>query len=195
MVALANDGCVDSRAREAVAGHRILWHRLQPNLTLGRRAILQEAMKSMQNHCVRAFLVAGGIAMFGCSAPLEPGDVAGTYVLARVDGVAMPATISIGGGTLRILHDTVILRADGSSYVAREYGLVPGSGLTGFQNFSGEGTYELDGATIALSPPLCQTLACGQWSTRHLSRIGGRVREADATLGTLEYERLGPPAP
>jgi hypothetical protein len=144
----------------------------------------------------RAALLAGvtAVTVGGCVTPLLPSDVDGTYVLQRVGGIDMPATIPVpGGGSFQMVYDTVVLYADRRSYVAREIsGVPPSSGVAGEV---GEGTFEMDESTIILSPPSCGGLVCNVSATRRLRRRNGGLVENDAFLGVMEFARVGPALP
>ncbi len=146
---------------------------------------------------LRPLVLLGACALGGCEKPLAPSDVAGTYVLVRVNGAAQPADIPIEGGpTIRILYDTIVLRADRSTHVARAYNIPPSSGFVGVV---GDGTYAMDGLSIELLPPPprdCGGVVCSPPAdVRRLWLLRERPQELDRVLGVLEYSRVGPPAP
>ena len=139
----------------------------------------------------RRVLLAGALGLSGCSTPLEPGDVLGTYVLVRLDGRAMPGTVApVNAIEFQIVYDTLVLRADGTTRVLRLFGGLPPSAGTGFAG--GYGSFTLDRTTIALTPPPCGVRFC---YPRTLRWVMGELLESDSFLGTLEYRRIGPPTP
>lgn len=147
----------------------------------------------------RAFTaVFGLIAVAGCTSPLEPDDVAGTYVYAPAGG---QVTRSVVDGIARedtlMIADTITLRADGTGVRSgRSYWITRPPGAPDGQAVTWPFVYTIDGVELALLPAPCVALAgvCLESGGSPRFRVIGDRLLGLVLQAPLVYSRVGPPA-
>lgn len=150
--------------------------------------------------CPRAFAaIFAFVAVAGCTSPLDPDDVAGTYVYAPAGG---QVTRSVVDGIARedtlMIADTITLRADGTGVRSgRSYWITRPPGAPDGQAVTWPFVYTIDGVELTLLPGSCVALAtvdCGaSASTPRFRILGGHLLGQDLQA-PLAYARVGPPA-
>lgn len=148
----------------------------------------------------RAFAaVFGFVAVSGCTSPLEPDDVAGTYVCAPVGGLVIRWEVDgIPRVDTLIIADTITLRGDGTGVRSGQYFWVTSPPeMADGQVRTWPFVYTIDGVELTLLPGSCVALAtvdCGaSASTPRFRILGGHLLGQDLQA-PLAYARVGPPA-
>lgn len=97
----------------------------------------------------RCILAVATLVLAGCSDPLGPSDVSGTYVLTRVGSGSLPIARTFSDGSmLRIEADSVVLRADGTGYQHSVQWFTPAGGIERRSAGPEEFTYRMDGLRV-----------------------------------------------
>lgn len=150
--------------------------------------------------CKRAFAaIAAFVTVAGCTSPLEPDDVAGTYVCAPVGGLVTRWVVDgIPRVDTLIIADTITLRGDGTGVRSGQYFWVTRPPeMTDGQVRTWPFVYTIDGVALSLLSEPCVALAgidCLESASTPRFRILGGQLLGLVLQAPLVYSRVGPPA-
>lgn len=108
---------------------------------------------------MRSLCVALALLAASCSSPFEPAELAGTYAADLYAGNELPFSYHDGVRTIRVIADSIVLRADGTGSRSGGWEIIDEDVTTPpFHHFTEELAYTIRGSTLevrVLCPDVC----------------------------------------